>query len=164
LKHEHARGLIAGLFPAQIDNTFRGRRIALYAFYPVTALILWRSLHHLIAADGGAQTIATMPLDSYPSGAAQNIVAIFAQWGLSQLLLGLMFLAACIRYRAMVPLMWLMLALEAAGRQLAGAAKPIATLHTAPGAVGTLPMLALALIMLWLSLPLPEGDKEPARN
>lgn len=156
--------MIAGLFPAHIDNTFRGRRIALYVFYPVTALILWRSLHHLIAADGGAQTIATMPLDTYPSGAAQNIVAIFAQWGLSQLLLGLMFLAACIRYRAMIPLMWLMLALEAAGRQLAGTAKPIATLHTAPGAIGNLPMLALALVMLWLSLPPPAVGKEPEQD
>ncbi|MFM5895067.1 MAG: hypothetical protein ACKOQM_11655 [Novosphingobium sp.] len=152
--------MIAGLFPAHIDNTFRGRRIALYAFYPVTALILWRSLHHLIAADGGAQTIATMPLDSYPPGAAQNIVAIFALWGLSQLLLGLVFLIACFRYRAMIPLMWLLLALETAGRQLAGTAKPIVTLHTAPGAAGNLPMLAIALVMLCLSLTPPKDGKD----
>jgi hypothetical protein len=161
LKHEFVRELIAGLFPERIDNTFPGRRVALYAFYPVTALILWRSLHHLVAADGGAQTIATMPLDSYPPGAAQNIVAIFAQWGLSQLLLGLMYLAACLRYRAMIPLMWLLLVLEAAGRQIAGTFKPIATLHTAPGAAGNLPMLAFALIMLSLSIKPPSVGKPP---
>jgi hypothetical protein len=157
------RILFERLFPERIDNTFPGHRLALYAFYLATALVLWRSQHHILAADGGAQSIATMPLDSYPAGAARNIIALFGQWGVSQIMLALVFLIACLRYRAMIPLLWLVVALEALGRQLTGMAKPIATITPAPGAVGNLPMLAFALAMLALSLwrPAERGGSSP---
>lgn len=74
--------VLSRLFPVQFDNTYRGNRIALWVFYPLTAITLWRSQHHMLAPDGGAQSIATIPLDSYSEGAAATIIAIFAQWGL----------------------------------------------------------------------------------
>lgn len=147
---------LARLFPAPVTNHFPGRKIAFLAYWPVTALIVWRSAVHVMRGDGGAQSIASMPLDSYPAGARTNIVALFAQWGLSQLLIALILVLVGVRYRALVPLMWLVLAIEAGGRQLVGLAKPIATIHTAPGAAANLPMLALALVMLILSLAPPR--------
>ena len=140
------------LFPAQFDNVFPGQKISLWAFYLVTAITLWRSQHHIFAADGGAQSIATIPLDSYSGGAAANIIALFAQWGWVQLLLGLIMLLAAIRYKSMVPLMWLIVLLEWIGRGLIGQFKPVETLGTAPGQVGNMVIPVIALVMLVLSL------------
>ena len=144
--------IIARLFPPEFDNIFPGKRIALWLFYPLVAVTLWRSQHHITAPDGGAQSIATIPLDSYADGASANIVAIFAQWGWVQLLLGLVMLLAALRYKSMVPLMWLIVLMEWAGRGLIGQFKPVETLSTAPGQVGNIVVPIIALVMLVLSL------------
>ena len=140
------------LFPSAFDNNFAGLRIALWVFYALTALTLWRSWHHLTAPDGGAQSIATIPLDSYPQGAAVTVIAIFALWGLSQLLIGLLYLLAAIRYRSLIPLFYLLMIVEYAVRMAIGTFKPIETAGTAPGAVGNLPLMVLAAVMLVLCL------------
>ena len=70
------------LFPKVVDNRFRGQLIALYAFYPITALTLWRSQHHIFASDGGAQSIATITLDQFTEGGANAVVFVFALWGI----------------------------------------------------------------------------------
>jgi hypothetical protein len=144
------------LLPAQFDNVFPGQKIALWAFYLITAVTLWRSQHHMLAPDGGAQSIATIPLDSYSDGAAATVVAIFAQWGLIQLLLGMLMLLAAFRYKSMVPLLWLILLMEWVGRGLIGQFKPIETLANAPGQIGNLVIPIVALIMLILSLIPPK--------
>lgn len=144
--------VLARLFPAQFDNVFRGNRIALWVFYPLTAITLWRSQHHMLAPDGGAQSIATIPLDSYPDGASATIIAIFAQWGLIQLLFGMLMLLAAVRYKSMVPLLWLVLLIEWTGRGLVGQFKSIETISTAPGQMGNIVIPIIALAMLALSL------------
>ena len=101
-----------------------------------------------MAPDGGAQSIATIPLDSYPQGAAATVIAIFALWGLSQLLIGLLYLMAAIRYRSLIPLFYLLMIVEYAVRMAIGTFKPIETAGTAPGAVGNLPLMVLAAVML----------------
>lgn len=148
------------LFPKQATNTFRGQKIALYAFIPLTLMLLVRSCIHLIAPDGGAQSIATIPLDTYSEGATANIIAIFSQWGLSQLLLAGVFLLVLVRYRSLIPLFYLVFILEQIGRMSVGLSKPIVTIETAPGAAGNLPLLAIALIMLVLSLIPSKSTKE----
>ena len=40
----------------------------------------FRSLEHIFNEDGGAESIAGIPLSTYSTEAAANIVAIFAQW------------------------------------------------------------------------------------
>ena len=97
--------MLKRVFPAALDNHFPGHRIALYAFYALTALTLWRSQHHLFEHDGGAQSIASIPLDTYSNNAADTVVGIFALWGLSQLIIGLIYLLAAIRYRSLIPLL-----------------------------------------------------------
>jgi len=148
------------LLPKQITNTFPGQKIALYAFIPLTLMLIVRSCIHLVAPDGGAQSIATIPLDTYSDGATANIIAIFSQWGLSQLLLAGLFLLALVRYRSLIPLLYLIFVSEQIGRISVGLVKPIATLETAPGAAGNLPLLAIALIMLALSLIPSNAAKE----
>lgn len=94
------------LFPPRFDNDYRGLRVALWLFAPITVMKLAISLLHVFSADGGAQSISTIPLDSYAAGASQNIVALFARMGLEQLLIGALSLLALVRYRAMLPLFY----------------------------------------------------------
>ena len=84
------------LLPTAIDNIFSGRKASLWFFYALTAITLWRSQHHLLAADGGAQSIATIPLDTYSAEASGTVMGIFALWGLSQLVIGIIYLTACV--------------------------------------------------------------------
>ena len=69
--------MLQSVFPTSLDNQFPGHKIALYVFYALTALTLWRSQHHLFEHDGGAQSIATIPIDTYSSSAAETVVGIF---------------------------------------------------------------------------------------
>ena len=140
------------LFPKRIDNDFRGHPIALWVFFPVTIVTLGRSLVHMFYADGGAQSIATIPLDAMSANGAAAVILIFALWGLSQLLLGLIYLAVLWRYRALLPLMYLLLILEYGGRIGLGIWKPMQTLETPPGGPGSLVFVVLGVAMLALSL------------
>ncbi|MCH4888079.1 hypothetical protein EZV73_10870 [Acidaminobacter sp. JC074] len=139
------------IFPKKIDNQYRGYKIALYAFYLLTAVTLWRSQHHLFAPDGGAQTIATIPLDSFTSLGSQAVVGVFGLWGLSQLIIGLIYLLVAFRYRAMIPLMYLLMGVEYAFRAFYFPVfKPVPTVGTAPGAMVNIPSILFALVMLIL--------------
>jgi hypothetical protein len=63
---------------------------------------------------------------------------IFALWGLSQLLIGLLYVVVLLRYRALLPLMYLQLWLEYVGRLGLGFWKgPLETLSTPPGERGS---------------------------
>ncbi len=138
------------LFPTQIDNTYAGYPIAKYVFYLLTAMTLVRSLIHIISNDGGAQSIATIPLSQFSEAAASVIILIFAYWGISQLLIGLLYLLVCVRYQALIPLMYFVSVIEYSLRMVLGHLKPISTISVAPGAIGNyvLPILCLGMFIL----------------
>jgi hypothetical protein len=140
------------LLPTRPDNDYRGHALALWVFVPITLVTLVRSCIHVFRADGGAQSIATIPLDSYPQAAAAAVVLIFALWGLSQLLLGIVYVVVLLRYRALLSLMYLLLLVEYGGRAALGAWKPIETLARPPGARFNGVMIALTGVMFALSL------------
>ena len=79
------------VLPKEINNTYQGRKIALYLFYFFTIMTVVRSLIHVFAPDGGAQTIATIPLDSFSNEGASAVILIFSLWGLSQLIMGMFY-------------------------------------------------------------------------
>ncbi len=139
------------LFPHTIDNNYQGPRLAKWTFFAMTLLTVGRSLAHIVIPDGGAQSIATIPLDSYSAAASTVIIGMFAQWGLTQLMFGLLYVLVLWRYQALIPLMWLFILFEWTGRLALGGYKPFETAGTAPGAIGNLIFPVLALIMLLLS-------------
>ena len=77
-------------FPRSIDNNYRSHKIT-----------------HMVAssADG-------MPLDTFPPLAAQTVIELFALLGLSRLVLALLCILVVVRYRAMIPFMYLVLLLQ----------------------------------------------------
>ena len=144
--------MLQRVFPPVLDNRFPGHRIALYAFYALTALTLWRSQHHLFAHDGGAQSIASIPLDTYSDSAADTVVGIFALWGLSQLIIGLIYLLAAIRYRSLIPLLYVLFTFEYAMRLWVGTNKTIEIVGTAPGGIINLPFMIAGVVLFALSI------------
>ena len=144
--------MIEKLFPKNIDNQYHGISIVKWIFMAMTVLTVGRSLAHIFLPDGGAQSIATIPLDGFTSSGAKVVIGMFAQWGLTQLMFGLLYVLVLWRYQSLIPLMWLFIAFEWSGRLVLGFFKPFETMGTAPGAIGNLIFPFLALIMFVLSL------------
>jgi hypothetical protein len=137
------------LLPAKLDNVIRGTKIPFYIFALYAIVSTVRSCIHLLSPDGGAGSIAGMDLSV---AGADGIIFAFALWGGSQLLFALIQLLVVIRYRSLIPFMWLMLALEVLLRELVGAMKPVTFAHTPPGAISNQLILPLAAVMLVWSL------------
>lgn len=144
--------MIKYLFPNSIDNDYKGNMAPMYLFYLVTAFTLVRSIIHLVSPDGGAQSIATIPLYLYSKDASDTIIHMFAEWGLSQLLLGLFYIVVLIKYKSLIPLMYLFLVLEYSTRSLLSFYKPFALEGQAPGGVGNYVLVPLFILMFILSL------------
>jgi len=144
--------MLEKMFPKQLNNDYKGSLIAMWVFVLLTAVTLVRSLIHMFAPDGGAQSIATIPLDSFTSGGAAVVVLTFSLWGLSQLLIGIIYLVVLWRYQALIPFMYLLILIEYTMRIAFGFIKPIETAGTAPGAIGNFIIVPIAVIMLFLSL------------
>jgi hypothetical protein len=153
--------ILERLLPKPVDNRVRGHVLALWLFVPITLVSLVRSCIHIVKADGGAQTIATIPLEAFTDDGAASVIALFAQWGLSQLVIALLFVVVLLRYRALLSLMYVLLLVEYIGRLAIGSMKPIVTVGTPPGGPGSFAVIALAALGLFLSLrwgPSPAED------
>jgi hypothetical protein len=144
--------MVDKIVPKELTNHYQGKAIAKWVFIAMVVLTLARSLAHIFLSDGGAQSIATIPLDDFTSSGAEVVIGMFAQWGLIQLLFGLFYVIVLWRYQSLIPLMWLFIFFEWTGRLLLGLAKPMETVGTAPGAIGNRIIPILALIMLILSI------------
>jgi len=133
------------LLPETVDNSFPGKPIAWIVFFGLAIISTVRSLIHIFSPDGGAGSIAGINL---AVDGAQGIIFAFALWGSAQLVYALIQLLISIRYRSLIPLMYLLLIIEVLLRMLIGAIKPVELLHTPPGAYGNYLVLPLAFMML----------------
>ena len=149
--------MLERVFPKYFDNEYIGYKFSLWIFYALTALTLWRSQHHLFAPDGGAESIASIPLSTYAQAPTDTIVGVFSLWGLSQLIIGFIYLVACIRYKSMIPLLYLLAALEYLVRfTYVGTYKSIETAGTAPGSVLNLPFTVAFFALFFISIGIPR--------
>lgn len=140
------------IFPATANNKYTGNKIPLYFFYVLTAITIIRSLIHIFAPDGGAQSIATIPLNSYSAEASAVVIHVFAEWGLTQLLFGLLYVIVIWKYKNLIPLIYLFIITEYSGRLILGHLKPIITIGIPPGAIENYIMITLAFLMFILSI------------
>jgi hypothetical protein len=148
--------MLHAIFPIRAEIDGKKGAVNTVAFSVVTAVTLLRSLAHILLPDGGAHSIATLiVLDGTPDPNAV-IHFVFALWGLSQLLMGAMYLAVAVRYRNLIPLMWVFILAEYSGRIAIGRLlKPLGDEYfggTAPGEVGNYVMVPLSIIMILYSI------------
>ena len=146
---------MTALLPRIIDNTFRGRRIALWLFGAILLMKTGIALGVIVNGRQAAQEADGIPLDSFGATGAAAFLTIFALWGLAQLVFSALGILALARYRAMVPLLFALFLFEHAARRALLLAKPIATVT----ASGFYINIALILVMaLGLALALYQKD------
>jgi len=144
------------LLPPTTNAGYRGSPAA--AWFTVLLALGWigPGLIHMLPPDGGAGVIAGIDLGP----ARRTIIAIFAWAGATQFAHGLTLLVIGLRYRPLVPLVLAISLAERALLSLFGwvvKAPPLAG-HHPPEHYGSLILLPLIALFLWLSLrPRPDG-------
>lgn len=144
--------MLSRIFPKQIDNHYRGHRFALWLFYPLLFMKLAIDLVAIFSKDGGAQSADGIPLDTFGAGGAEAVIGVVAFLGLAGLLLRLLSVLALVRYRAMIPLLYVLMVVEYIGHKGIGWMKPIARVGPPSGSFVSLGLFALSLLGLVLSL------------
>ena len=140
------------LLPQRVDNTYRGHKLALWLFGAVVLMKLAMSLNSIFNGYVVASSADGIPLDTFPSSAARTVIALFAIWGLANLMICLLCILVLVRYRSMVPLMLALLLLEHLSRKLILQFLPIVRTGTPPGFLINFMLLALMIAGLALSL------------
>ncbi len=105
------------LLPKQLDNAYRGWRIAVWFLAPIALFKTIVALNSIFFTRLVATTADGIPLDRFDSACASNVIALFALLGFHLLLPMLLGIVALFRYRAAIPLFYLMLLLEQLGNK-----------------------------------------------
>lgn len=138
--------------PPRVDNTYRGRKLALWLFALVVSVRIAQSLVIIFNGYYVAKGADGVPLETFPPAAAQTVVALFALSGLSRLIISLLCVVVLVRYRSAIPFMFALLLLNYLATQVILQFIPIARTGTPPGIIVNLILFALTVAGLSLSL------------
>ena len=147
------------IFPPVADNNFNGHKIALWGFILFTLLMTWRSILHMFFEKYGFHEIANfLPIEGDPDPMLL-IYRFFSLWGFVQLIFCLVCWVVIFRYRALIPLMYLLWLFEWGFRTFGYplirediTIQGIYTLGATPGEVGAPYATFLLIILFSLSL------------
>ena len=112
------------IFPETFDNRYGGQRLALWLLYPITFVNLAIALGGIFSKDGGAQSADGIPLDTFGNGGAEAVIRVVAILGLASLSLGVFYVLALVRYRSMIPLIYVLQVADYLGRRGIAEMKP----------------------------------------
>lgn len=125
--------------------------------------MLVRSSIHFFKGDSGVNSIATIMLFPGDPDPNQVIYMYSSLWGTQQLLTVLIFAVVLLRYRNLVPLMYVVLIVEVGFRMIVGTLHPLTEEYyarTPPGKLLNVPLLVVCVSMLFLSLRSSRVDSE----
>ena len=140
------------IMPPQLDNGYRGHKLALWLF---ALVVLMKSAQSLAIIFAGAYTAAGadgIPLATFPPDAAATVVGVFAQQSLWRLTFCLVGVVVLLRYRSAVPLMFALFVLNYLAGQAIFSFVPLPRAGTPPGPVINAILFALMLAGLVLSV------------
>ena len=150
---EPAGGVLARLLPRQVDNGYRGHRLAVWLLIPLVLARLAMGANGVINTRFVASGPDAIPLSTYDPAGAQAVIALFALLSFSNLLLALQGGVVLVRYRALVPLFYLLLLVQALGVKAVLVLRPMAPAATPGFGVSfTLVLLAATVVGFVLSL------------
>lgn len=158
--------MLSHIFPKQFDNDYHGFKTAIWLLGLIVFVKLmmgfnsaglnpWVSTQFVIKnADG-------IPLDTYGAEAASVIVFMFKAWGLGLFILSLLAVMAMLKYRSMIPLMYLVLLIEQVGRKIMITIEPIikSTAPDTPTASFPINLIITVILCLGFILSLLEKKK-----
>ena len=145
------------LFPSKLNNQYEGSKIALYGLYPIFAIYIFRSLVHFLAENSGLVGIATIKVFPISDGLnPNNIIYFFASlWGATQVSLTIVLLILFIKYKNLIPLIYLICLLDQCLRLISGYLHPLGEdyyINMPPGVISNIPVLLYLILMFYLSL------------
>ena len=162
--------MLSLIFPKNLNNEYRGYKLAIWL---LVLLLLFKTSISVNALDWNPymtssevfQRADRIPLDTFSENAGDTAVLLIAVWGVTHLVLNVLGFIAVVRYRAMIPLIYLLMAIDHIGRRLAVDAFPIVRVSEGTDGSVDIPvtfiLIALVLIGLGMSLTTPrrlEGD------
>jgi hypothetical protein len=153
--------MFARLFPRAFDNAYRGYWLAVWVLAAVSLVKTLQGINSMIMTRRVMIDADGIPLDSFAPAAAHEAMSIFALLGLNLLILPALSLVALIRYRAMIPFLYLMMIAVQLGSRLLNLLNDSTNLH-AVGFFINMGLLALTVIGFMLSLA-PRRDANPPR-
>ena len=145
------------LFPSDLNNQYKGSKFVQYGLYPIFAIYIFRSLVHFLAENSGLVGIATIKEFPIIDGLdPNNIIYLFASlWGATQVSLTMILLILFIKYKNLIPLIYLICLLDQCFRLISGYLHPLSEdyyINTPPGVISNIPLLLYLIFMFYLSL------------
>ena len=143
------------ILPKIADNNFQGHRFALWGFILFTLLMSWRAIIHMLFEQYGFHQIANFQVISGDPDPMLLIYRFFSLWGFAQLIFCIVCWIVIFRYRALIPLMYLLWLFEWAFRTFGYplireeiAVQGLYTNGMTPGSVGA-PYVSIILLVLF---------------
>ena len=143
------------ILPKIADNNFQGHRFALWGFILFTLLMSWRAIIHMLFEQYGFHQIANFQVISGDPDPMLLIYRFFSLWGFAQLIFCIVCWIVIFRYRALVPLMYLLWLFEWVFRTFGYplireeiAVQGLYTYGMTPGSVGA-PYISIILLVLF---------------
>jgi hypothetical protein len=101
--------MLERLFPRQFDNTYRGHWLGLAIFVLCVGLKAFQSLMSVVNTYDTATKADGISFIGYSAAQTNEVLALFALLGLGGLIIPVQSAVVLVRYRAMIPFMYLML-------------------------------------------------------
>ena len=147
------------ILPKIADNNFQGHRFALWGFILFTLLMSWRAIIHMLFEQYGFHQIANFQAISGDPDPMLLIYRFFSLWGFAQLIFCIVCWIVVFRYKALIPLMYLLWLFEWAFRTFGYplireeiAVQGLYTYGMTPGSVGAPYISTVLLILFGLSI------------
>lgn len=138
--------MLSRIFPQTIDNKLNGHWLGYLLLIPVLLLKFMIAIGSMVMP-AEANSTDGIEMSGYPVTALQEAIASTALLGLLHLSIGLICVLALIRYRAMIPLIYVWLLFEFAGRRLLLDIYPIERAgDTSSASIMNLVLLALMVV------------------
>ena len=151
------------ILPRQFDNNYRGHKLALWLFILIVFLKIGISLSSIFDTYNVVRSADGIPIDTFTSGGGEAVVSVTTLLGLSQFLLASLGVLALVRYRAMIPLMYVLLLVEYLAKKWILFVKPIVRTGPSTSTYVNLLLIALLIVGLFLSLWRSSADRTVAR-
>ncbi len=157
--------MLSALFPKLVDNRFRGSKLAIWLLAPVVLLKFFQGanvagFNPLVSSREVLETADRVPVGEFGPEAASHLVFVFAAWGLGIFILGFLGIIVLVRYRGMIPLMYLLLLIEQSGRKVLSTVhlnRPLVSFELSPNNLINWGFLAALVIGFLLSLSTPRS-------
>ena len=144
--------MLTRILPTRADNSYRGTKIALWLLGALVLLRTIMSVNMIFNGYAVASGPDAIPLNTYPADAARAIVALFGLLGIASLGISIFGIVVLVRYRSLVPLMFVIMLLQHLAGRLRDFLMPIP--RTSAVQAGYINLILLTLMVAGFVLSL----------